>query len=592
MEKAISRRGFIGAAGTGAIGAATVGKLALSPASALAEESDGAAAEGAAASSETTASWRIAPEPVAESDIVATYDVEIGIVGLGHAGVAVFRSAAEAGANVLAVETMSNDGWWTIGHDIGHMNSQYLAERGVPEVDPVEFINNWMVMANNKANASFISHFAHHSGEDVDWMLEKADPELIEQSRVSFFPDNEYTIHELNNGFHYYAGTLHIWPAEDEAHANAEPGASTVDANSLNNTPDYYEVKDIDRANLDSTVETYPDTATALFETKAYYLLKDGDRVSGFIAEGPDGYIQVNCSKGVVLAGGGFGGNEEMRNDLLKFVNDMYTPDDSMACMFDRDGSAIAMGVWAGGHLEPEISSMNFDVTYCPDVLPGPLWVDSNGLRFQNEAFGGTEINGLFMARAKRGQQISVFDSTIDEQLMSGFPCHSAPDYSDQWTMDNLKALFHNAKGKGAEGNNGYYCADTLDELADYLGFEGEVKDNFLATVERYNKLCAAGVDEDFGKDPHFLKAVAEPPFYAHANTGAPGFALVTTGGFVTDNDQMVLDDYYNPIEGLYATGNCCGMRFGPTYITPISGVSIAMCYTLGRKLGQHLAEL
>lgn len=582
MGNAITRRSFVSASGMGAASVAACGALAASsvPASALADE----------VAPQPQAAWRIAPEPVDPSEIVATYDAEVGVIGLGHAGIAVVRSAAENGATVAFVEMQPRDSWWTIGHDIGHVNSRYLAERGVPAVDPVEFINNWMLMANNKANASFVSEFAHHSGEAVDWILEKADPELIEQSRVSYFPDNEYTVHDLSNGLHYYAGTLKIWPAEDEANEKAAAGEPAADPNSLNNTPDYYEIKDIDRGNLNYVLETYPDTVTALFETKGLYLLKDGGRVSGFVAQGPHGYVQVNCSKGVVLAGGGFGTNADMRNDLLKFVNDMYMPDQQMMCMFDRDGSAIAMGVWAGGRLEPEISSMNFDTTYCPDVLPGPLWVNSRGERFQNEAFGGTELNGLYMARAIRGNQISVFDSSVDQQLMAGFPCHSAPDYSDPWTVPALRAKFHAAEGTGAEGANGYYCADTLDELADYLGFEGAAKDTFLATVERYNELCESGIDEDFGKDSHFLRAVVEPPFYAHANAGAPGFALVTTGGFVTTNDQQVLDDYYEPIEGLYATGNCCGLRFGPTYITPIPGVSIGMCYTLGRKLGEHLA--
>ena len=43
----------------------------------------------------------------------------------------------------------------------------------------------------------------------------------------------------------------------------------------------------------------------------------------------------------------------------------------------------------------------------------------------------------------------------------------------------------------------------------------------------------------------------------------------MTTGGFVTTNDQQVLNEDYQPIEGLYASGNTCGMRFGPEYITP-----------------------
>ena len=583
----MSRRSFVAASATGIAATAalaTTARAAEAPASASAE------ADGTVAAAQGTASWRTPCEPVADADIAQTLQCEVGVIGLGHAGLAVMRSAAEGGATVVAVEMQPEDSWWTIGHDIGNINSEINRSMGIPDTDPVEFANNWMVMANNKANGAFISHFAQHSGEDVDWWLDKAPADLVSQMRPNFFPDNEYTVHELNNGLHYYAGSIEIWPSIWNARAAAQPG-DDVDANMLNNTGDY-ELKDIDRGNLDYVKETFAETVTTLFETKGCYLTKDGDRVSGFVAKGPDGYVKVVCSKGVVLSGGGFGGNEEMRNDLLKFVNDMYTPEQQMMCMFDRDGSAIAMGVWAGGRLEPEISSMNFDTTYSPDVLVGPLWVDRDGNRFQNEAFGGTELNGLFMARAKRGNVTSVFDSSLEEQLKSGLPCHSGLDWSNDWDVPSALAKFKAAEGKGAEGANGYFCADTLEELADDLGFEGTARENFLAAVEEYNAVCESGVDTDFGKDPHFLHAVTEPPFYAHQAVCEPGFALVTTGGFVTTNDQQVVDAEYEPIEGLYATGNCCGLRFGPTYITPVPGVSVGMCYCMGRKLGSYLAEL
>ena len=129
--------------------------------------------------------------------------------------------------------------------------------------------------------------------------------------------------------------------------------------------------------------------------------------------------------------------------------------------------------------------------------------------------------------------------------------------------------------------------ADTIEQLAEYIGVEPAA---LSATVEQYNKVCAEGYDSDFAKDPHFLNAVAKAPFYAHVTTPSLGFALVTTGGFVTTNDQQVLNEDYQPIEGLYASGNTCGMRFGPEYITPIPGVSIGMCLTLGRELGKYLA--
>ena len=59
------------------------------------------------------------------------------------------------------------------------------------------------------------------------------------------------------------------------------------------------------------------------------------------------------------------------------------------------------------------------------------------------------------------------------------------------------------------------FAADTLDELADYLDLTGEKKDNFLVSVENYNAKCAAGYDDDYGKDPSVLFAVQKAPYYA-----------------------------------------------------------------------------
>ena len=80
-----------------------------------------------------------------------------------------------------------------------------------------------------------------------------------------------------------------------------------------------------------------------------------------------------------------------------------------------------------------------------------------------------------------------------------------------------------------------------------------------------------------------FAQFAAQRQAHTNAHTGDRGDILGT-------NDQQVLNEDYQPIEGLYASGNTCGMRFGPEYITPIPGVSIGMCLTLGRELGKYLA--
>ena len=60
------------------------------------------------------------------------------------------------------------------------------------------------------------------------------------------------------------------------------------------------------------------------------------------------------------------------------------------------------------------------------------------------------------------------------------------------------------------------FKCDTLDELADKIGFTGEAKDTFLATVERYNELYDKQNGEDFGK-PAYHSAPSAP----HPSTAA-----------------------------------------------------------------------
>jgi predicted oxidoreductase len=140
--------------------------------------------------------------------------------------------------------------------------------------------------------------------------------------------------------------------------------------------------------------------------------------------------------------------------------------------------------------------------------------------------------------------------------------------------------------------NEKMFAANTLEELAEYLGFTGEKQANFVESIRRYNEFCVAGRDDDFGKDPRILLPVDKPPYYAfrrHAQVGNE--FLATVDGLWTDERQNVLNQQKEPIPGLYATGNCCGRRWGIQYSTPIPGVSIGMAWTLGRICGRNAAE-
>lgn len=524
--------------------------------------------------------WRDAPAPIADDKISQVIDADILVVGMGYAGITALRAAAETRSDitVIGLEARTRDNFWCVGHDIGHINSKALERFGVPKVDEVEFLNNWQLQTHNKSNPALVMQFAKNSGAAIDWVLDAVPEEIVDKAIVTFWPETENAIHQMNNGLRYYPGTLQWWTDNWENN-----GAM------MNNGPGL-ECKDVMNANLDYIAANLPN-AQVHYGVRGEQLVLQDNEVTGLVAVNERGeYVKYNARK-VILTTGGFGGNKEMCKDLLPACERMRCDLDSeLGAFMGRDGSGIKMGVWAGGRLEPEISTMNFDSTSGPDSFPS-LWLDEDARRYCNEGFAGPEIGGFLNARLKRRQLVSVYDSRIDNMLSYAFPGHGSFEPAKKYNVDNLKANLSAAYEAGAASDNGYFAADDLATLADYLGYDEGKKERFLEQIEHYNQLCEQGVDSDFGKDARLMFPIQQGPFYAHVSSPTMGSGLVTTGGFVTTNDQQVLDQNYKPIPGLYASGNTCGMRFGPAYVTPIPGVSIGIALTMGRLCGIHCAN-
>ena len=50
------------------------------------------------------------------------------------------------------------------------------------------------------------------------------------------------------------------------------------------------------------------------------------------------------------------------------------------------------------------------------------------------------------------------------------------------------------------------------------------------ATVDRYNELCAKGSDDDFGKNPTFMRAIDTPPFIVVPHEFGMGLSAIIGG--------------------------------------------------------------
>ena len=524
--------------------------------------------------------WAQAPEQIPEKEIRYSETADIVIVGAGHGGTCAARAAAEAGASVIVLEQQTEEKQWILGvGEIGHINSEWQAAHGVPAVDVDTFVNDWQLRTNNRSNVRLVRTYAENCGDCFDWFIEPLSGTEKNRIHPMLTPPGPH-FPEMLNG-------LHAWP-----------GTANMGMELQNKA-----VKENQRLAKEKGARFF-------FGTRAIQLNKDGSRVSGVIGQLKDGsYVLFEARKGVLLAAGDYSRNKEMCEDLLTEAADLIDGGDWSG--HGWDGSGILMGMWAGGRLEPRShAAMGGNYSFPGFDLIGStavLRVNAHGKRYSDEGFGTHILAALAGAKQPNGMLWGIFDSRIADQITYQAPCHAVFDYTDPKRCEKLEQALLKAreqKGKAAvtEDAAGYrrplYCADTLPELAGLLFERPEDRQTFLQEVERYNELCREGQDTDFGKDPHLLYPILQGPFYAcgqKKDSRHPGGQslklLVTVSGLLVDEHQQVLNGAFEPIPGLFATGNCSGGRFGFQYTTSLPGQSISMAQTLGREAGKYIVK-
>ncbi|MCC8023810.1 MAG: FAD-dependent oxidoreductase [Clostridium sp.] len=525
--------------------------------------------------------WAQNPGDIPAEKILHKEAADIVIIGAGHGGTCAARSAAAAGASVIVLEQQTKEKQWILGvGEIGHINSKWQAAHGVSPVDVDTFVNDWQLRTNNRSNVRLVRTYAENCGDCFDWFIEP----LSEEEKNSIHP----MLTPPSPNFPVSLNGLHAWPGT--------PNMGMVLQNKA--------VKGNQRLAEEAGARFF-------FETTACQLKKNGNRVCGVFGQLKDGsYVLFEAKKGVLLAAGDYSRNRQMCEDLLTEAADLIDEGDWSG--HGWDGIGILMGMWAGGRLEPRShAAMGGNYSFPGFELIGStavLRVNAHGKRYSDEGFGTHILAALAGAKQPDGMLWGIFDRNIAEQITYQAPCHAVFDYTDPKRRHKLERALAEArrhKGKPAvtEDAAGYrrplYCADSLSELAEIIFETGEERKTFLWETTRYNELCRQGRDTDFGKDPHLLFPIENGPFYAcgqkkdsHHPGGQSLKLLVTVSGLLVDEHQQVLDGGFEPIPGLFATGNCSGCRFGFQYTTSLPGQSISMAQTLGREAGKYLAGL
>ena len=526
--------------------------------------------------------WLGTEPDIDEAAITETVDTDILIVGAGNGGMFAAAYAAANGLNFRIIE--QNGNVQDTRHWYGAIDSAAAKAAGEEPFDRAKLLSEISRYASGKCDQRVVKTWINESAAMHDFMRS-----ILEDKYgwVCDFTSGSEAAWPAENAEH---NTDYLFPVQEHNYMASE-SASGLPRNELL-------LQYIQELGYDVD-----------FKTSLAKLEKNSDgRITGIIAQSTedDHFIRYNANQGVLLACGGFPGNPYMMEQLDPLGTSVTT-----ACSYSPadKGYGIRAAVWAGANLDKEAAPMLFDrgivapgvdggyvasdSAFGGKAFPGPirqynpgtqpfLKVNRNGERFANESSPYNDI--VYAAAHQPGR---VYAQICDANILEDAKRFHTIGCSAQ--TRNAGAEYIQKQMDNAEKEGVFFKADTIEELADKLGFTGEAKDTFLATVDRYNELYDKQNDEDFGKPAYRLSAIRTAPFYG-CWLGA-SLLCSMQGISITENCQAK-DSNNEPIPGLYITGDMSGSFFQNNYPCVMGGTACGRTLTFAIKSIKQMAGL
>jgi len=501
--------------------------------------------KGSAAAGVAVASG-LMPEGAKAESVPAKWnkEVDVVIVGTGHAGLAAAITAADAGAKVVILEKMkreweggnsrvSGNMWWT-PTDLPQA-VQYIEalNYGLTDQACIQALAEEMVKLNDWLGKLGINHTPLG-------MFQPEHPELPGAACVRTWG---------NDG----AGNAKLWTPLREQ---------------------------VEKRKIE-----------VMYETPAKALIQTPSReIAGVRAEVAGQPYSIKARKGVILCCGGFEFDFEMQKQFLPGwpVYGQGSPGNT------GDGIRMAQQVGASlWHMNNPLAGLGGLVVpeFAPVVIPinlagaGYIRVDKFGKRFMSEdrqsrhGFGEKEFILYFdgvIGDFPRLPCYAIFDETTRLRgplASAGWKFGWFNWFSGyQWSRDNSKEI---EKGWIVRG-------ESAGELASKLAMKPE---DLEATLSRYNDNCKQQVDPDFGRSKARLVAIDKPPFYA---VKLYPIMFNTQGGPRRNGQCQVVDPQNQPIPRLYTAGEL-GSFWGWMYN---GGGNNAECLCTGQIAARHAVAM
>lgn len=505
--------------------------------------------------------WYTEPEKSTDTITLEGYDVIV--VGLGGSGILSYAAAADTGASVFGIEAAGAIGGNSASvYGPMALNSENLKEKynnGEDYIDEDAVYDAWIDYVGTDEKADVIKKAVYESGSALDYYMDNFDFSFdgmngLLGSFVNPEWDKEWTVYtaDEDNTKWYILGPDHTFQF---THCMEK-------AKAMNEKNDY------------------------MTELHADELITDEDgNVTGVRATYRDGTTYEIYGKSVILATGGFLGNEEMCEEYLGaqpcIIGDSVNQGDGIQMGQSVGGATYAMKTLPMIHISQVPNIIRTDELTADEkaILSAlALTSDMPEVNVNGEPYGNTDATG-------------TQDSTITVGIVYAPEYRYYTVYTDE-DIEKIRTEGLSEAQSTAEvafiGNGG-----TLPEA----GTPVENIDTILEVGEKYGDVFTGTPEEladEIGCDADTLTETLGDADTNYTLVCCAGYSYGTVGGLDVDENMNVLKEDGTPIENLFAVGQDSeGVenQDGKAY-TPWGGQAQSWTFVSGKTAGQKAAEL
>lgn len=487
---------------------------------------------------------------------------DVAIIGAGPAGLAAAVETSSKGLKTVIFDKMKKTGGLRDGGIGPFAVESFVQEQQYVDLSREQAFNYLMEFTHWTTDARLVSEYINMSADTISWLSNFG---IRFESASAYYKGGKETQHNFN-----FMGKSIAQVLTEQA---TQHGTT------------YY---------LGTTVER---------------LTKEHGTITGFTGVDAGGNAFSVKAKAVIVATGGFAGDNEMVRQVgyTKDVDIMYTFEMDCTC-----GDGLRM-IWdVGGKKAPMMLDTYVGLTKgyggpmgtAPALAclrqPVNVMVNQKGFRFMREDLcSNPGYTGNAVHHQYRGCAVAILDENlyqlyqkenaaaplpsmeIDPEAMKDMPPRE-PQPFERFNGIPMDVILRNAI---ADGSKDFFIADSLEEFAE----KAEIPFVTLQeTLAEYNQMCDLHEDNIFHKKPKYLKRIDGPRYY-----GARFFCDTYggLGGVQINYRAQVLDQEEEPIPGLYCAGNDANTIYGGSYPFYLCGNTSSFALNTGRMAGKSICK-